>query len=183
MPKSSPATPQDLFNLLDKLGIETKTHEHEAVFSVAESAKVKQMIPGGHTKNLFIKDKKSNYFLLVAEGTSQIDLKQIHRLIGASGRVSFGRADAMMEMLGVEPGSVTAFSPMNDTNNRVKVFIDASLMRYDEINCHPLKNTMTTTISRQDLLRFLEAVNHRAEILQFTSEPTKDTQLETSNEQ
>jgi len=178
-----PASPSDLFDLLNKLDIETKTHEHEAVFTVEESAKVKHMIPGGHTKNLFVKDKKGSYFLLVAEGTAQIDLKQIHRLIGARGRVSFGRADALMEMLGVEPGSVTAFAPMNDTNNQVKVFIDASLMRYQQINCHPLKNTMTTTISREDLLRFLEAVNHPAEVLQFTQVPLEDNELEASNEQ
>ena len=178
-----PASPDDLFDLLNQLGIETTTHEHEAVFSVEESAKVKQAIPGGHTKNLFVKDKKGNYFLLVAEGTSKIDLKQIHKLIGARGRVSFGRPEALMEMLGVEPGSVTAFAPMNDKENRVKVFIDAALMRYDMINCHPLKNIMTTTISREDLLRFLEAVNHPAEILQFTLEQSADTELEVSNEQ
>lgn len=177
------ASPDDLFDLLDQLGIETTTHKHEAVFTVEESAKVKQDIPGGHTKNLFLKDKKSNYFLLVAEGTSQIDLKQIHHLIGARGRVSFGRPDALMEMLGVEPGSVTAFAPMNDKENRVKVFIDTALMRYDMINCHPLKNTMTTTISREDLLRFLEAVNHPAEVLQFTIEQPAETKLETANEQ
>ena len=160
-----PLTPQELLQKLEELGMETTTHEHEAVFTVEESTKIKQEIPGGHTKNLFLKDKKGNYFLLVAEGTAQIRLNSVHGLIGAKGRVSFGKPDDLMELLGVKPGSVTAFAPVNDTENRVKVIIDEPLLRYDLINCHPLTNEMTTTISREDLLRFLDHVNHEPEII------------------
>ncbi|MGI9351429.1 MAG: prolyl-tRNA synthetase associated domain-containing protein [Rhizobiaceae bacterium] len=170
------ATPQELLNLLDELGIETKTYEHEAVFTVEESAKIKQDIPGGHTKNLFLKDKKGNFFLIVAEGTAQIKLNSIHGLIGARGRVSFGNAEALMDMLGVKPGSVTAFAPVNDHDNRVKVIIDASLLRYDLINCHPLTNEMTTTISKPDLLKFLEHVNHAPEIIALSLEEVENEQ-------
>lgn len=163
-----PATRQDLFDLLSELNIETTTHDHEAVFTVEESAKIKQDIPGGHTKNLFLKDKKGNFFLIVAEGTSEIKLNQVHGLIGASGRVSFGKPEALMELLGVKPGSVTAFAPMNDTENKVKVIIDEPLLRYDQINCHPLTNEATTTIEKEDLLRFLEHVNHAPEIVRVS---------------
>jgi len=162
------AQPEDLFNLLDTLGIETNTHEHEAVFTVEESSKIKQDILGGHTKNLFLKDKKGNYFMIVAEGSAQIKLNSVHGVIGAKGRVSFGKPEALMELLGVKPGSVTAFAPMNDTENKVKIIIDEPLLRYDLINCHPLTNEMTTTISREDLLKFLEHVKHTPEIIQVS---------------
>jgi Ala-tRNA(Pro) deacylase len=145
---------------LDELGITTTTHDHEAVFTVEESSKIKQDIPGGHTKNLFLKDKKGNFFLLVAEGSARIALNKVHGLIGASGRVSFGKPDMLMALLGITPGSVTAFCAMNDTENVVQVVIDEPLLEHDLINCHPLTNEATTTISREDLLAFLNAVGH-----------------------
>ena len=155
-----PATPDDLFVLLDELGIATTTHRHEAVFTVEESRHVKEMIPGGHTKNLFVKDKKDNFFLIVVESEASFPINRIHGLIGAKSRLSFGNAERLMEFLGVTPGSVTAFAPMNDRDGRVQVVIDEPLLRWEQINCHPLTNTMTTTISRDDLLRFLEHVGH-----------------------
>ena len=163
-----PATRQDLFDLLETLNIETTTHDHVAVFKVDESERIKQDIPGGHTKNLFLKDKKGRYFLIVMEGSAKVPLNKIHGLIGASGRLSFGKPDALMELLGIAPGSVTAFAPMNDTNNTVKVIIDEPLLRYDLVNCHPLTNEATTTISREDLLKFLEHVNHKPEIIKVS---------------
>lgn len=163
-----PLSPQDLLIKLEELKIETKTYEHEAVFTVDESSKIKQEIPGGHTKNLFLKDKKGNFFLVVAEGTAQIKLNSIHGLIGAKGRVSFGKPEAMMELLGVKPGSVTAFAPINDIENKVSVIIDEPLLRHELINCHPLTNEMTTTISREDLLQFLKHVNHEPQIIQVS---------------
>ena len=163
-----PLNPEQLLELLDELGMQTTTHEHEAVFTVEESSKIKQEIPGGHTKNLFLKDKKGNYFLIVAEGTAQIRLNSIHGLIGARGRVSFGKPDDLMELLGVKPGSVTAFAPVNDKNGMVKVIVDEPLLRFDLINCHPLTNEMTTTISRQDLLRFLDHIDHHPEIIKVS---------------
>lgn len=169
MAAKPPATPDQLLALLEELGYETTTHHHEAVFTVAESAHVRDSIPGGHTKNLFVKDKKDNYFLIVAEGEAQIPMNRVHPLIGAKSRVSFANAERLMEFLGVEPGSVNAFAPMNDHDNRVKVIIDAPLLRHDAINCHPLTNTMTTTISRQDLLDFLEHVGHPPEIVDLSS--------------
>ncbi len=169
-----PMTPSELLELLDSLGMETKTYQHEAVFTVDESAKIKQDIQGGHTKNLFVKDKKGNYFLIVAEGSAQIRLNSVHGQIGARGRVSFGKADDLMQLLGVKPGSVTAFAPVNDRNGKVRVVIDEPLLRYELINCHPLTNEMTTTISKQDLLRFLEHVNHAPQIIQVSQTPEND---------
>ena len=102
---------------------------------------------------------------VVALEDAVIDLKSLHRLLGASGRFSFGSADLMRETLGVEPGSVTPFGLINDTQSRLNVVLDAAMMAQALLNYHPLINSMTTTIARDDLLRFLEATGHKPRIL------------------
>lgn len=151
---------QDLFNALDALEIEYKNFNHEPVFTVEESTSLRDDIPGGHTKNLFLKDKKSNYFLVTLEESAIVDLKVIHTLIGAKGRVSFGKPEKLMEYLGVAPGSVTALSVINDTETNVTMVIDAPLLENDIINCHPLLNDATTSISRDDLIKFAKHFGH-----------------------
>lgn len=153
-------TPQDLFDYLAQLGIAVTTVEHPPLFTVADSQTLRGEIPGGHTKNLFLRDRKNNYFLLTVEEDAEVDLKQIHHVIGASGRVSFGKPEQLMEYLGVTPGAVTAFGVLNDTEGAVKIIFDEALMRHDIINAHPLTNTATTSIARDDLLRFVEATGH-----------------------
>lgn len=149
-----------LFALFARLGIQTTTHEHPAVFTVAESRHVKESIPGGHTKNLFLKDKKGRLFLVVALGDAVIDLKRLHELIGASGRLSFGSAELLEEVWGVRPGSVTPFGALFDTALRVTVVLDRAMLEHDILNYHPLENTATTSIHRDDLIRFLQATGH-----------------------
>ena len=133
-----PATPSDLFSLLKSLGVETRTYEHVPVFTVAQSQAIKQEIPGGHSKNLFLKDKKGRIFLVVAEAATRIDLKRLHETIGASGRLSFGSAEQLRLILGVEPGSVTPFGLVNDRDRQVTLVLDEALMRGDPVNFHPL---------------------------------------------
>jgi Ala-tRNA(Pro) deacylase len=158
-----PATPDDLFAFLDRLGIPHKTTMHPALFTVEQSQSLRGTIPGGHTKNLFLKDKKDAVFLVVVGEDAKVDLKTLHHRLGA-GRFSFGSADLMRELLGVEPGAVTAFGVINDTAHRVNLVLDAALMANAVINCHPLVNTMTTSIAREDLLRFFTATGHTPRI-------------------
>ena|ERR1700733_4511674 len=159
-----PASPEDLFAFLAHLNIPHKTGWHIAVFTVEEGRALRGSAEGGHTKNLFLRDKKGVPFLVVAQEDTAIELKSLHRQLGASGRVSFGSTELMRELLGVEPGSVTPFSVINDTDRRVTVVLDAALMAHEALNFHPLVNTGTTTISRQDLLKFLEATGHKPRI-------------------
>jgi Ala-tRNA(Pro) deacylase len=166
-----PATPDDLFAFLDKLGIAHPTVTHPPLFTVEQSQALRGTIPGGHTKNLFLRDKKSALFLVTAPEDAVIELKSLHRLLGASGRFSFGAADLMRETLGIEPGAVTPFAAMNDTGRRVTVVLDAALMRHEIINCHPLTNTMTTSIGRADLRKFLEATGHPPRIVPLEQGP------------
>jgi Ala-tRNA(Pro) deacylase len=153
-------TPDQLFAFLDSLGIAHKTVTHPPVFTVEESQKLRGQLPGGHTKNLFLRDKKHALYLVVAGEDALIDLKGLHRLLGANGRFSFGSADLMREVLGVEPGSVTPFAAINDTEGRITVVLDAAMMEHETLNYHPLTNTMTTAILRDDLVKFLEATGH-----------------------
>jgi Ala-tRNA(Pro) deacylase len=158
------ASPGELFAYLDKLGIAHRTVTHPAVFTVEEAQTLRGEVVGGHTKNLFLRDKKGALFLVVAPEDAVIELKSLHRLLGASGRFSFGSAELMREVLGVEPGSVTPFSVINDAAGRVTVILDAAMMAHATLNFHPLVNTGTTTISREGLVRFLEATGHRPRI-------------------
>jgi len=160
-----PAASARLFAFLDELGISTRTVEHPAVFTVAESQAIIDALPGGHTKNLFLKDKKGNLFLVVIGQDAAVDLKSLHQPLGAASRLSFGSAELLEEVLGVKPGAVTAFGPINDRAGRVTVVLDEELLRHDEINCHPLVNTATTTIARDDLIAFLRATGHEPVIL------------------
>ena len=159
-----PATPDDLFALLDQLEIPHPTVTHAPLFTVEETQALRGAIPGGHTKNLFLKDKKGALYLVTALEDAAIELKSLHRRLGASGRFSFGPAEQMREVLGIEPGAVTPFAAMNDTAQRVTVVLDQALMTRPVINCHPLRNTMTTSIARDDLVKFLEATGHRPRI-------------------
>jgi Ala-tRNA(Pro) deacylase len=154
------ATPADLFALLDRLGIAHRTVAHPPLFTVEQSRGLRGSIPGGHTKNLFLKDKKGALFLVVALEDATLDLKGLHRRLGAAGRFSFGSADLLRVVLGVEPGAVTPFAAMNDAGRRVTVVLEAAMMAHDTLNYHPLDNTMTTSIGRDDLVRFLEATGH-----------------------
>ena len=154
------ATPSDLFAFLDRLSIAHVTVTHPPLFTVEQSRELRGTIPGGHTKNLFLKDKKGALFLLTTLEDAVIELRSLHRRLCASGRFSFASAELLRATLGIEPGAVTPFAAMNDSDQRVSIVLDATLMRHEIINCHPLVNTMTTSIARADLLRFLEATGH-----------------------
>jgi len=163
------ATRAELMARLDELGISTTTTDHPAVFTVDESEALERELPGGHTKNLFLKDAKGRLFLVIAGSKTPINLKGLHHRLGAA-RFSFGKPDLLMETLGVPPGSVTAFALMNDAGCRVSVAIDAELMKHDTVNCHPLENTATTNIARGDLLRFIRACGRDPHVVDLTAD-------------
>ena len=165
-----PATPDELFAAFDRLGIKHATVRHPPLFTVEQSQALRGVIPGGHTKNLFLKDKKDALYLVTALEDAVIDLKSLHRRLGAQGRFSFGSADLLRETLGVEPGAVTPFGAINDRGVRVTVVLDASLMAHAVINAHPLVNTMTTSLARDDLVKFLAETGHPPRI-ELAAEP------------
>jgi Ala-tRNA(Pro) deacylase len=159
-----PSTPAELFAFFDRLDIPCSTVSHPPLFTVEQSRELRGTIPGGHTKNLFLKDKRGAYYLVVASEDAAIDMKGLHRRLGAKGRFSFGSADVLRELLGVEPGSVTPFAAINDVAGKVAIVLDAAMLAHEVLNYHPLVNTMTTSISRAGLMTFLKACGHEPRI-------------------
>jgi Ala-tRNA(Pro) deacylase len=164
-----PKSPQELTDYLANLGIQTATIQHPPLHTVADSKALRGEISGGHTKNLFVKDKKDQFFLLTVDEDAIVDLKTIHHVIGAASKVSFGKPEALLELLGVTPGAVTVFGAVNDVDGKVSVFLDSDLMKNSVINGHPLVNDATTSIARDDLVTFLRATGHEPRILKLTA--------------
>ena len=153
-------SPQQLFARLEQLGIVQRTVEHPAVFTVEEAKALRGDLPGHHVKNLFLRNKKEEMWLVVALEDRAIDLKRLGEKLGA-GRLSFGSPERLARYLGVEPGSVTPFAVINDTDHKVTLVLDEGLKAGGPVNAHPLTNTMTSALSLADLLRFFEATGHR----------------------
>jgi Ala-tRNA(Pro) deacylase len=162
-------TPDTLLARLDEHGIKTTTVQHPPLYTVEESQKLRGEIAGGHTKNLFLKDKKGKLWLVVAEEDASIDMKRLHERIG-SARLSFGKADLLMAVLGVPPGSVTPFALVNDTEKLVTLVIDEPLLAHAVLNFHPLTNEATTSIARDDFLVFMRTCGHEPTILRVSGE-------------
>ncbi len=159
-----PKTRADLMSFLDTLGIATTTFDHEPVFTVEEAHAVHGHISGGHCKNLFCKDEKGALWLIVALEDARIDLKAAKDKIGSK-RLTFGKPELLLQILGVEPGSVTPFGIINDKDIQVNVILDEAMMRNPKLNFHPLKNDATTTISNTDLVTFIKACGHAPRII------------------
>jgi len=169
------ATPHDkepaLYTLLDELGLAHHTEEHRAVFTVAEGQDVKARLPGGHSKNLFLKDKSGSYVLISALGSTEIKLNQLHKRIGTK-RLSFGKPEALLELLDVVPGSVTVFSVLNDSEQKVRLILDKALFDHDVVWFHPMRNTASTRIAPQDIVTFAEATGHPPTLIDFGEDLT-----------
>ena len=159
-------TRKDLLARLDALGILTTTVDHPAVFTVKESKRLRGDLLGAHTKNLFLKDKKDRLWLVVALEDKDVDLKALRKEIGAA-QLSFGKPDLLSRILGLEPGSVTPFGVINDTDRQVTVILDKGLLEFDTLNFHPLTNTATTQITPKGLLAFLSDTRHEPTIIAF----------------
>ncbi|HSS85626.1 MAG TPA: prolyl-tRNA synthetase associated domain-containing protein [Reyranella sp.] len=161
-------SPQQLFARLEQLGIAARTVEHPPVFTVEEAKALRGDLPGHHIKNLFLRNKKEEMWLVVALEDRAIDLKRLGEVLGA-GRLSFGSDERLKRHLGVEPGSVTPLALINDESRSVQLALDRGLVdgHGAPVNLHPLVNTMTTTMAAADLLRFFEATGHAPRWLDF----------------
>lgn len=149
-----------VFDLFAELEIRAKTYEHEPHHTVAESRLAHHLMPGLHTKNLFVKDKGSTLYLITAEAESPLDLKTMDKAIGAKGRLSFASADQMMTHLGIVPGCVSPLALVNEKHGAVRFVIEKKLLQAELINVHPLLNTRTTALTPHQLLTFLQATGH-----------------------
>ncbi|MCB1651497.1 MAG: prolyl-tRNA synthetase associated domain-containing protein [Alphaproteobacteria bacterium] len=161
-----PTSPDKLFEILEALGIAYRLHEHEAVFTVAESSKLDEEIEGTPCRNLYLRDKKKQNFLVVAANETPVDLKALQDKLGC-GRLSFGSAERLWEYLGIRPGSVCPFTVINDPQHHVQVVLDAHMMAQESVCYHPLDNRMTIALSPSDLLKFFAHTGHVPQVLAF----------------
>jgi Ala-tRNA(Pro) deacylase len=162
----TPATPGDLFRMLNQLGIKVAVHEHPPLRTVQQSKALRGDLPGGHCKNLFLRDHKKRNYLVVTLEDRPIDLATLAGKIG-SGRLSFATSERLMEFLGVEPGAVTPFALINDATQSVAVALDAGMLKLSPLNYHPLVNTMTVAIAAADLLKFIRACGHGPTVVEL----------------
>lgn len=163
--RTPPTGPEDLYRRFAELGIEVSVHEHEPLFTVEDSKHLRGLLPGGHCKNLFLRDKKGRPWLIVCDEDRKVDLKALAPRLGA-GRFSFGSPERLWSTLGVRPGSVTPFALINDPEAAVTVILDAGMMAANEtLHYHPLVNHITCAINREDLVRFIKACGHDPKIV------------------
>jgi Ala-tRNA(Pro) deacylase len=154
-----------LMERLSALQIATRTHTHAPVFTVEEAQSLRGALPGTHTKNLFLEDRKGGLWLVVAREELSIDLNALAKALGAP-RFSFGKPETMIAVLSVAPGAVTPFALMNDRDARVRVVFDAGMLE-DPLNFHPLRNDKTTAIALADLIRFVAGTGHEVRTMEL----------------
>jgi Ala-tRNA(Pro) deacylase len=159
-------TSDELLAHLNALGIDAKTSTHPPLRTVEDSKRLRGALPGGHVKNLFLRDKRGRYWLLTALEDARIDLKRMAQRLDAA-KFSFANAEALKILLGIEPGAVSPLAVINDTEGKVTVVFDEAMLTRDPLNVHPLRNDRTTTMATADLLRFLESCGHRPMVMRF----------------
>ena len=159
---------KDVFSWLEKNGLSHHTINHHPTFTVADSSRVKADLPGGHTKNLFMKDKKGKLVLISAWAQSELPLNRLHHAIDVQ-RLSFTRADLLWQSLKVTPGSVSAFALIHDVKQQVRFVVDSALMEFDDVNFHPLRCDMTTRMSRNDFEKFVTSTGRTLQIIDFSA--------------
>jgi len=166
MTEDTRAGPAELYALLDASGIAYQHHTHPPLYTVADSQALRGELPGGHVKNMFMKDKKGAVWLATCLEDRQIRIRDLEKEVGAKG-LSFGKEDLLWELLGVRPGAITPLGLINDTGHRVNVALDRQMLERDPLNFHPLVNDATTTISKDGFLRFLALTGHAVVIVDF----------------
>lgn len=159
-------TPAPLSAFLDAQGITVSTYAHAPVFTVDEGRDIKDALPGGHTKNLFLKDKKGTIVLVTAIEDTAIDLKWLNKRLSCD-RFSFGKPELLLDMLGVTPGSVTPFALLAARGKEMRFVLDARTFDHDLVHYHPSRNDMTTVITPDDLVRFATACGFPPVVIDF----------------
>jgi Ala-tRNA(Pro) deacylase len=162
-----PLTSDELLARFDALGIRYANHSHPPLFTVEDSKALRGDLPGGHVKNLFLRDNKQRFWLLTTLEDTKLDLKSMAKRL-AAGRFTFANEGQLMTYLGITPGAVSPLAVVNDTGLAVTVVLDSALLEIDPLNLHPLRNDRTTTMSGPDLVTFLKSCGHAPRIMAFT---------------
>ena len=152
----------ELIKLLNKGKYKIEVHQHDALFTVEDSKKLRGKMNGAHSKNLFLKNKKNEFFLLSCEESDKIDLKKISKSLQL-GNVSFAKQEYLEQYLKIKPGSVSPFALLND-NGFVNFYLEQTLYESKFVNFHPLINTSTITIETDRFIEFMIENNKKIHI-------------------
>ena len=167
----------DIFDFLQANAIPYQRYDHVPVYTCEQSNAVLGPIPGGRTKNLFLRDDKGKrHFLLTTRDDKQADLKRLSDQLGIK-RLGFASADRLLQYLGVDPGSVTMLALINDTSHSVQLLIDRDVWSEQSLHCHPLVNTATLVIPRTELERFFSLTGHAVQLVDVPSRQPEKTEL------
>lgn len=151
----------NIYEILEKLDINYEMVEHKVVMTSEEAEFIKKLIKGEGVKNLFLKDGK-NYYLILIPDDKKANIKNIKKLLKVN-NLYFASSTDLENVLGVTPGSVTPLGIINDTDNKVLIIIDEFLI--DKVLLmHPLTNTKTISIKYSDLVKYINYFNHKYRI-------------------
>ena len=157
---------EKLIKLLDESNCDYEVKEHAPLFTVEDSKSLRGSILGAHSKNLFLKDARGQFYLLSVEENTKVDLKKIMNFIGSK-KLSFAKVEYLESILGIEPGSVSPFALINDVDKKVLFFLDKNFLNYEKLNFHPLVNTATVNIATSDMIKFIEEKHKPIKYIDF----------------
>ena len=156
---------ENVYQVLDSLGIKYKKFEHQVVHTVEDADKLGLEITGGINKSLFLRNKKGDkHYLVLIKGTKRLDLKKLEKLLNET-RLSFASPERLMRFLKLTPGSVSPFGLINDLDKVVTIIIDNDLLTQDELALHPNINTQTLVLKIEDFKKFLNSTGNKIEYL------------------
>ncbi len=158
----------EFIEIIRKSKYSFKIHEHADLHTVEDSKKLRGEIEGAHTKNLFLKNKKNNFFLISCEENSKINLREISKSLNL-GNVSFAKTEHLYSYLGIRPGSVSPFALLNDNKHFVSFFLEDKLHESEILNFHPLVNSITISIPANDFISFMIENNKKIHIFSSTN--------------
>ena len=159
-------TEKTLLDMMDKSGYSYNLHTHEPLHTVEDSIKNRGLIKGAHSKNLFLKNKKNQFFLFSCLEETNIDLKKLSKSLSL-GNASFAKEEHLYSYLGVVPGSVTPYGLLNDFNNKVVFYLDSNFLKANSVNFHPLINTSTLNVNIKDFINFLKKNKKKVNVFDF----------------
>ena len=149
----------EVMNILQMNNVRYNMYEHPPLDNAKAAESIRHKVKGEICKTLFLTDNSGAYWLVTVPLDARVDLKKLAQQLG-SGRLTFGDAQSMQDFLGVKPGSVTPLAVINDTENRVRLVLEESIMSFEMINIHPFINTLSVDLDPRVVLMFAEDYGH-----------------------
>ena len=156
---------EEVYKILDNLGIKYQKFEHPAVYTVDEADGLNLGIDGAKNKSLFLRNAKGDkHYLVMLNGEKRLDLIKLQNLLNET-RLSFASLERLLKYLKLTPGSVSPFGLINDVGREVHAVVDNELLIYQNLAFHPNINTQTIALSVPDFKKYLESSGNKISYL------------------